>query len=107
MLKIQPPTGSATRTAARTSSPTSKVTFSLGLDQAPGNLSVLGDFNDWDPLAHPLKKRSNGTRSVTVELPAGEYHFKYLADDGAWFCDPDVADMGSNEYDEINSVFSI
>jgi 1,4-alpha-glucan branching enzyme len=84
-----------------------KVTFAL--DTAHGQrVSVVGDFNDWDPLAHPLKKRSNGLRSVSIELPVGAtYRFKYLADDGSWFCDPDVDERETNEYGEVNSVLHL
>ena len=82
-----------------------KVTFSLPLSEAPEPISVLGDFNDWSPLAHPLKKRSNGTRSVTIELPKGQrYAFKYLADGGTWFQDPTASDQTTNEYGETNSI---
>ena len=48
-----------------------KVTFVLPASEPEGPVSVLGSFNDWNPLIHPLKKRSNGIRSVTVEVPAG------------------------------------
>lgn len=68
-----------------------KLTFALPLDEAPEPTSVTGDFNGWDPLAHPLKKRSNGTRSTSIELQPGEVvRFKYLADGGHWFADADV-----------------
>ena len=65
-----------------------KVTFSLTIDQP---VSVVGDFNGWDPHAHPLTKRTNGTRSVAVVLPAGRYAFRYLAADGEFF-DDEAAD---------------
>ncbi len=67
------------------------VTFSLSLADAPDAVSVAGNFNGWDPLAHPLKKRSNGTRSTKVELdlPA-RVEFKYLGEGGVWFNDADV-----------------
>lgn len=68
-----------------------KVTFVVSADQCDQPVSVVGDFNSWDPLVTPLRKRSNGTRSATLELPAGSaYRFKYLADGGTWFCDPDA-----------------
>ena len=68
-----------------------KVTFTMPLEQAPTAASVVGDFNDWDPLATPLKKRSNGTRSASVELAAGQnVCFKYLCDGGEWCCDDTV-----------------
>ena len=83
-----------------------KVTFTLPLSETPEPVSVLGDFNDWDPLAHPLKKRSNGTRSATVELePGNRYSFKYLSDGGTWFTEAD-AEHETNEYGETNSIIS-
>jgi 1,4-alpha-glucan branching enzyme len=70
-----------------------KVTFVLDPnDQSdPGPVSVVGNFNDWSPFAHVMKKRSNGTRSATVVVPAGSsVHFRYLGHDGHWFDDPDA-----------------
>jgi len=86
---------------------TIKVTFALLADEVVGSVSVLGDFNGWDPLAHPLKKRSNGTHSVSVELAAGEYRFKYLAGDGSWFCDPETDDVELNDFQAANSVLRV
>ena len=85
-----------------------KVTFTLADIDAEQRVSVVGDFNAWDPLANPLEQDSSGRHSVTVELPVGaSYHFKYLSDDGAWFCDPDVADCELNEYGEMNSLLQL
>lgn len=85
-----------------------KVTFSLPQDDPPGAVSVLGDFNDWDELSHPMKKRSNGTRSVVVEMEAGrDYHFKYLGEDGTWFNEDDADLYEANEYGEVNSVLRV
>lgn len=67
------------------------ITFSLPTDEIDQAVSVVGDFNGWDPYVHPLKKRSNGTRSVKVELePGRSYRFKYLTADGSWLTDPDA-----------------
>ena len=84
-----------------------KVTFALPLTDVPDPVSVVGDFNGWDPFAHPLKKRSNGTRSVSVELPTGEYRFKYCTADGEWFCDPQVADVVYNEFNTADSLLRV
>lgn len=76
-----------------------KVTFALPLDQAPEPTSVTGDFNGWDPLQHPMKKRSNGTRSASVEIAEGDVvQFRYLADGGVWFneTESDTNDDGNN-----------
>jgi 1,4-alpha-glucan branching enzyme len=70
-----------------------RVTFVLPADEPTGAVSVVGDFNDWDPFAHPLRKRTNGTRSAVVKVPAGaRLHFRYLAEGGHWF-DDDAADL--------------
>ncbi len=68
------------------------ITFALPLDETPDPVSVAGNFNGWDPLLHPLKKRSNGTRSakIEVDLPT-TVEFKYLGDGGVWFNDGDAA----------------
>ena len=67
------------------------VTFVLPAGEPSTKVSVVGDFNDWTPGAHPLVRRSNGTRSVKVAVPAGQtLEFRYLAEDGHWFDDPSV-----------------
>jgi 1,4-alpha-glucan branching enzyme len=67
---------------------TVRVTFALPADQPSGAVSVVGDFNGWDPFAHPLRRRANGTRSAAVTVPAGTMlRFRYLAEGGIWFND--------------------
>lgn len=85
-----------------------KVTFTLPVSEVDQPVSVLGDFNGWDPFAHPLKKRSNGTRSATVEVAAGQaLRFKYLAADGRWFCDPDADSVTHDEYHTVDSLLVV
>jgi 1,4-alpha-glucan branching enzyme len=60
-----------------------RVTFTLPTGEPAGPVSVVGDFNGWDPLAHPLRRRANRTRSASVTVPAGStFRFRYLADGG-------------------------
>lgn len=68
-----------------------KLTFVLPAAEPAGKVSVVGDFNDWTPGVHELKKRSNGTRSVTVPVQTGStVKFRYLGENGVWFDDADV-----------------
>jgi 1,4-alpha-glucan branching enzyme len=68
-----------------------KVTFVLPKEEPAGTISVVGDFNDWRPGTHVLAKRTNGTRSVSVTLPAGSrVRFRYLGENGHWFDDEAV-----------------
>jgi 1,4-alpha-glucan branching enzyme len=70
---------------------TVRVTFALPADEPEGAVSVVGSFNDWDPFAHPLRRRANQTRSAAVTVPAGStLHFRYLAEGGQWFDDESV-----------------
>lgn len=68
-----------------------RVTFTLPVNEPAGAVSVVGDFNGWDPFAHPLKLRSNKTRSASVTVPPGStFRFRYLAEGGRWFDDETV-----------------
>ena len=70
---------------------TIRVTFALPVDEPGGAVSVVGSFNDWDPLSHPLLPRKNNTRSAAVTVKAGStLHFRYLAEGGMWFDDDTV-----------------
>lgn len=72
-----------------------KLTFIVDQTAPAGPVSVVGTFNDWSPYAHVLRRRSNGTRSVAVTVPAGqEVRFRYLASGGHWFDDPDATEHG-------------
>jgi 1,4-alpha-glucan branching enzyme len=85
-----------------------KVTFVVPMADCDQALSVVGEFNDWDPLATPLRKRSNRTRSASVELPiGGSYRFKYLAEGGDWFCDPDADSHVANDYASVDSLLVV
>lgn len=67
---------------------TVRITFALPADEPNGAVSVVGDFNDWNPHANPMRKRANGTRSAVVTVPAGAtVRFRYLAEGGVWFDD--------------------
>ena len=70
---------------------TVRVTFALPIDDPGGAVSVVGNFNDWNPYTHPLRKRANQTRSAAITVRAGStLHFRYLAEDGVWFDDETV-----------------
>ncbi|GIH78118.1 isoamylase early set domain-containing protein [Planobispora longispora] len=75
-----------------------RVTFTLPADEPAGPVSVVGDFNGWEPGTHELLRRRGGVRTVSVVLPPGAHRFRYLATGGRWFDDEtadDVDDRGS------------
>ncbi len=84
-----------------------KITFAVPNDLAPASVSLVGEFNGWDAGAHPMRKRSNGTRSVTLELPTGRtWEYLYVTEEGVFFCDPDAEALVANPYGGTNSVIS-
>jgi 1,4-alpha-glucan branching enzyme len=79
-----------------------KVVFSLPDAGLP--VSVVADFNGWDPTSHPLRKRSNGVRSVAVMLPPGSCtRFRYVSGD-QYFDDPDGDGLEPNEFGSTNTL---
>ncbi|MFD6888145.1 isoamylase early set domain-containing protein [Streptomyces sp. NPDC059957] len=71
-----------------------EVTFILPADTPSGPVSVVGDFNDWQPGVHTLRPRKDGKRAVTIELPAMHTHsFRYLAAGDYWFNDEGAGDQ--------------
>jgi 1,4-alpha-glucan branching enzyme len=84
-----------------------KVSFVVPGDQVAGKVSVVGDFNDWNPSVHPLRKRANGTHSVSVSLPAGgRYQFRYVTGDGTWHDDDSASEFEPNGFGGANAVLT-
>lgn len=68
-----------------------KVTFVLPADHPYGKVSVVGDFNGWDPTAQPFIRRSNKTYSTSAVLELGRrYVFRYFCEDGIWVNDTEA-----------------
>lgn len=69
------------------SKPVCKVTFSLPKGAAEGAqcVSLVGDFNDWNPEATPMRKLKSGEYHATVDLAQGRsYQYRYLMDSCRW-----------------------
>ena len=68
------------------------VTFAL---HAPEKhfISLIGDFNRWDPSADPLHYSTNGTWWLTRPLPPGEHRYQYLVDGTRRLADPYSTDV--------------
>lgn len=79
---------------------TVKVTFTVAPDGVDrGAVSVVGDFNEWNPAADRFKARAaDGTLIATTSMPPGRrYRFRYLGANGNWFDDETADDYERNE----------
>jgi 1,4-alpha-glucan branching enzyme len=66
---------------------------------APGasSVAVVGDFNDWDAGASPMRRAADGeTWSATVPLTAGHHTYAFVVDGTRWLADP-VAPLASGD----------
>ncbi len=63
---------------------------------------LVGDFNEWNEKSHPMEC-ANGKWKLAVELPPGEYEFKYLAGK-QWYNDYAAHKYVPNCWDSENSV---
>ena len=85
-----------------------RVTFRLPEKAAAKEVSVLGEFNNWDPTTHPLIPRKNGTFSTTVSLESGQsYRFRYLADGDQWLNDDEADGLDLNRFGSLDSVLAV
>lgn len=67
--------------------PICKCTFSLPVEAAPNakEVALVGDFNNWQPDAHPLKRLKSGEFKTQLDLETGrDYQFRYLIDGKLW-----------------------
>jgi 1,4-alpha-glucan branching enzyme len=82
-----------------------KVTFILPKEEISGRVSVVGDFNEWNPETTKLVKRSNGTYSASIKLETGKhYGFRYFTEDGTWKNDDAADELAPNPFGTRNSV---
>jgi len=89
------------------SKPLCKVTFSLPKDVAPKakKVTLVGEFNEWNTAALPMKKLKDGSFKVTCDLSVGsEYQFRYLIDGKTWENDWSADKYVYNGLSEDNSV---
>lgn len=64
-----------------------KVTFMLPGIAAPGAgiVCIVGDFNNWSIISHPMKRQKSGDFTITLDLePGRRYQYRYLIDECLW-----------------------
>jgi 1,4-alpha-glucan branching enzyme len=64
-----------------------KVTFNLPWEAAEfaTTVHIVGDFNNWNLQATPMRRLKDGAFTVTIDLERSkEYQFRYLIDFAKW-----------------------
>ena len=86
---------------------TTAVTFVLPAGMTAGQVSVCGDFNDWEPACNVLRRQDDGSYETTVVLGPGRHHFRYLLDSGMWINDAAADDYEPNPFGGQNSIVDL
>jgi 1,4-alpha-glucan branching enzyme len=78
--------------------PLRAVNFICRASQAK-SVSLVGDFNQWNPATHPMKQMPDHSWLVTVELKHGHHRYAFLVD-GVLTLDPQAQGITRNEKGE-------
>lgn len=84
-----------------------KITFELPSDVSAQQAVVVGEFNNWDPSATPMKRKKDGSFSAALNLESGkEYRYKFYLDDSRWENDPNPDRLVPNIFGTQDSLIS-
>ncbi len=70
------------------------------------NVSLVGDFNDWHPNAHPMKRHPDGAWHAQCHLGHGHHHYMFVVD-GKLILDPRAQGVARNEQNEKVSLIAV
>jgi len=75
---------------------------------APGAESVrlVGDFNEWNPIATPMSRTSDGRWMASLELYQGHHQYLFLVD-GKPVLDPNANGIARNDRNERVSLIAV
>ena len=66
-------------------------------------VSLVGDFNNWDTKAGPMHKGPDGVWHLGIALKPGRYEYRFFADD-VWCNDPTAKQKAANSMGTENCV---
>ena len=69
-------------------------------------VALVGDFNDWDANAYPMKRHFDGSWHIQVTLGHGHHHYAFLID-GKLTLDPRATGTARNEMGEKVSLMAV
>jgi hypothetical protein len=93
---------SASITPASDASGTQVVRFILTAPNAR-SVSLVGDFNGWDPGATSLEQE-NGVWTVVIPVTPGRHQYGFVLDGSTWIADPAAPRSADSDYGSSNSV---
>jgi hypothetical protein len=72
------------------------------------SVALVGDFNNWDPKATPLRAASTGgVWSVEVPIEPGRHLYAFVVDGTVWRPDPAAPQATGEDFGEPNSALTV
>ncbi len=69
-------------------------------------VSVVGDFNQWQPTAHPMKRHVDGSWQLFITLGHGHHRYAFLVD-GVLSLDPRAQGVSRDDHGNRVSLTSV
>lgn len=70
------------------------------------SVSLVGDFNNWNPSANPMKQMADRSWFLQVELKHGHHRYAFLVD-GVLTLDPQAQGITRNDKGERVSLVPV
>ncbi len=67
-------------------------------------VSLVGDFNNWDPASLPMRKAGGKTWILRIQLPQGIYQYRFIVNHDTPVTPPHAQDYASDGYGGRNAV---
>ncbi|MBC7187722.1 MAG: isoamylase early set domain-containing protein, partial [Calditrichaeota bacterium] len=82
------------------------VRFSYRTMNPARSVAVAGDFNGWNPLAHPMEAEDSSRTAWSLVMPLreGRYRYKFVVDGSVWTHDPSAQSQELDPFGGFNSV---
>ncbi|HUV26307.1 MAG TPA: isoamylase early set domain-containing protein [Anaerolineales bacterium] len=85
-----------------------RVTFELPAEVNAQKAVLCGEFNQWSQSSHPMKRRKDGSFTLTISLkPGQQYRYKFLLDGERWENDWAAEAYLPNEHGSEDSLVII
>ena len=81
------------------------VSFICNAPQAQ-SVSVVGDFNQWNPRAHPMQRTATGSWPLQVEFRHGHHRYAFLVD-GHLTLDPSAMGITRDDQNQRVSLMAV
>ena len=71
------------------------------------SVSVVGDFNGWNPAKTKLERTDGGMWTVTLPLKPGRYEYMFVIDGKQWIADPLASEEATDGFGAQNAVLDV